>query len=307
MDPILLQLMADREYVLGALGSIQAIPCRMQQRRLGDVRSRLLGDRGLSLGERCRDYLAYSDEVDAGFCLSDDRVHGEHHKLDVLKWGLLCAKEAHLTGRDMALAVDLLPIVLNDHDEGRRVAGDTGHETKGGILVGLRLKSFLEYDSLVADSIAIVIANHSGITKRKAEAFRPRNEREDIWARFLMIGDRISAIDPLRVLGYFLKYVTRERTPCGRQRDVWENMLRIWRESVTAGAMMAQECGLHDIGLMMAEGLEEAVAVAVRYGGRKGWEFDAIVQGIREGDDVEMLNEQFGMALPSVPVYVESF
>ncbi|TAL70140.1 MAG: hypothetical protein EPN82_05875 [Bacteroidetes bacterium] len=239
--------------------------------------------------------------------MSDDRVHGEHHKLDVLKWGLLVQKQLIEKKFSEETAAELLPIVLNEHDEGRRVAGDFEHELKSAVLVRLRLGDYNEYKQNEIGAIANVIGNHSGITKRKNEKYRYNNKIEEILMDSLTIADRISAIDPLRVLAYFLKHVSRNRISIKKAGEQWNLMLKVWQESIESGVALAVKYGLDGLASQIFQEHKSSVKFIEEYAHHNHRNFEEIIKGIRNGNDVRMFNEFFQTSLICLPVYLRSF
>jgi hypothetical protein len=107
---------------------------------LREARRRLYSDctrHQLNLPENYDRYFALSDRATASFGLNQDRAHGEQHKLDVIYFGLKLMAAYWPDMRDELSR--LLLLVLNEHDEGRRVATDGTHEEKGAGLVRMRM------------------------------------------------------------------------------------------------------------------------------------------------------------------------
>jgi hypothetical protein len=307
MGKILEEIIKDRNEFIPLFIAATDQSCMVQQECMALARNKIFKCIGLEVSERCQLFIEHSDAADAWFCLSIDRVHGEHHKLDVIKWGLFAFQQCELTTLKDKGAAELLPIVLNEHDEGRRVAGDFEHEVKGGQLVHSRLASYSHFKSYEIDAISNVIGNHSGITKIKNESYLVKNHLEDIWNDILMLGDRISAIDPLRVLAYYFKHVQRKQMGPEEAGIFWPSMIDIWKSAINKTIDVTGKYGLNELQMMIFEGVEESGKFIHNYADSKNWDFGQIIEGIRTGDDVRTFNEHYGALIPILPIYIESF
>jgi len=185
---------------------------------LREARRRLYFDctgHQLNLPENYDRYFSLSDRATASFGLSLDRAHGEQHKLDVIYFGLKLMTVYWPEVRDELAR--LLLVVLNEHDEGRRVATDGTHEKKGAELVRTRMSDIggflLEDISHCADAVG----NHAIISVRKTDRLRPSDQEAALLDDTLLVADCLSLLDPTRTIAHACKH----RTTLKQYLDNW--------------------------------------------------------------------------------------
>lgn len=158
----------------------------------------------LSLPSNYEQYFELSDRATASFGLSLDRAHGEHHKLDVIYFGLKLMN--YFWNEVRAELPRLLLLILNEHDEGRRVAYDGNHERKGAELVRSRMMEiggFLHQD---IEKCVNAIGNHAFISVGKRHRSRPEDREEALLDDTLIVADCLSLLDPSRTIAHAVKH-----------------------------------------------------------------------------------------------------
>ena len=178
-------------------------------------------------------YLEYSDMCSSSYGLSDDRTHGEHHKFEVLALGFELGKSfLNIKSSD---ELDLLIIALNEHDEGRRVAGDMDHEEKGSIMTKLRMNGMFSPED--QDLVSTAIEFHGAITVNHGNRSSKRNTAI---SKALFIADKFAALDPTRHTSYALKKLNKNFDWSTFERQV----VYTWHR-----ALRASYIGIKDLGL----------------------------------------------------------
>jgi hypothetical protein len=192
---------------------------------LHEARRHALGD--LILEPRVMEYLEFSDQCASSYDLSDDRTHGEHHKLDVVALG--CHLAASLDFKDDNM-LGLLAIALNEHDEGRRVTGDEEHEEKGARMAGLRMAKLFSENEIT--TVATAIGIHGGISVNLPQ--KRRHDRSQI-GQILFTADKIAGLDPTRHTSYAIKKLgTAVDWPTFERHVIftWHRALKLCRSSL---------------------------------------------------------------------------
>jgi len=295
-----------QEFVPKILEARKKFSTSRQAEFLDRARQRLLSDSGFEFKKYkylCADYLQASDIYTSGFGINTDRTHGEHHKFDVVYFGTKI-----VTTLDFSFGLKegaLLLIVLNEHDEGRRIAGDAEHEIKSGELIRMRMMNYPTFTHQEIEDCVIAVKSHKRITGNSR--YRPQNTRQKFLYAVLMLADKISGLDPLRHTAYAVKHNCIKD---GKKIN-WVNFIQYYckrsitslKEALTLSPKFANL-------LPEAESLERkfTLFINVLFDDLDKSDNDTFIKYVNEGNDVKLFNKTFNIKppIPAMPIYSRS-
>ncbi|MBM3474144.1 MAG: hypothetical protein FJX75_12815 [Armatimonadetes bacterium] len=272
---------------------------------LRDARARIFREctaQELELPANFRRYFEVSDSATASFGLSLDRAHGEQHKLDVVHFGLRLMR--HYWGSVRPDLRWLLVLVLNEHDEGRRVATDEGHEAKGAELIRARMRDVGGFRSEDVDRCASAVGNHAIISVRDPRRKRATDSDGALLDDTLLVADCISLLDPSRTITHACKALAGAKT--GEHEDVFTEYLVNWRKRRD---YMLKEIGqtlCADLVDPLQSAFEATTEVVSQFVG--GTPMAELAAAVAAGSDVGAFCARYGeKPYPVLPIYHHAF
>lgn len=286
-----------RKMIVPALSEISKKPLNEQvlfmQKTRSDIWTKAT-EKNYSIPSEIEQYLAISDTSTASFGLSDDRVHGEHHKFDVVYFGLLLFNK-YWPKSHRGIMPYLLLIALNDHDEGRRVAGDHDHADKSSEMIKIRMRSIGAFHEEDIHKVALAVKNHSQITVQNPSQM-PNDPESLILYQTLLVADLIAMLDPLRITGYLLKNSRRTQP---------KNTLRSVEERTTHVLKCIQNTAFKEISTYVEKALTQTNTFLNEF---LSMVPDEELYGvIKDGGDVREFCSRYHVEIPALPVYESYF